>query len=131
MTVKNFSKYQTLAKILNVTFGNSALTQATQSLIFKLLDEDHMSVLFLTVANFPSDRMMEETCARLRQDGLEVIKTAIKTVAERYKEQTGDSLKIKLLEETVSEGVEFLTYQTFSSKKSGYFRLFASLEMPT
>lgn len=131
-SVENFKKYQDLARCTNSTFGDSATVRSpvmTQSIKVTLVNETMAKITFMMVVNFSSDNMMREMTERYRTEGRSMVEAALERFRKDYKELTDSVVKLKVIEESINDSFEFLSYSMYNPKKSAYYRLSCNVEI--
>lgn len=127
MPVQDFDKYMQLAKVLNNSWGTgSQLKQGTsQSIKFNLRDDKLMKGSFMMIVNMPNNpQTAHEMKVRFKNQALQMMKAALEKLKEEYEEQSeGKSISLKMLDESVTEGVEFLTNAQYRPTLQAYYRL--------
>lgn len=124
MAVKNFKKFLEISKVCNKTFGvSSDLKSATESVILKAVDDEMLSAMFIVVVNYGSEDMWISIRKRWVEEGLETIEKTLKKVAQEYKDNTGQEIKLEVMKATLADSMELLSYSMYNPKKTGYFRL--------
>jgi hypothetical protein len=130
MTVKDFQKYQALSRVFNKTFGApSTLKSSTETVTVKCVDDTMMSGMYLTVVNFSSEGMWRELRKRYIEDGLASLEKSLRTAEEEYETITGKKVKLKVMQNTISDSLEFVSYSLYNPKKTAYFRVFCNIEV--
>jgi ABC-type lipoprotein release transport system permease subunit len=130
MTVKDFKKYQALSRCFNKTFGApSALKSSTETVTVKMVDDTMVSAMFLIVVNFSSEGLWRELRKRYLEEGVEKITETLKKAEQDYEALTGEKLTIKVMQNTISDSLEFINYSLYNPKKTCYFRVFLNAEV--
>lgn len=130
MTVKDFQKYQALSRVFNKTFGApSTLKSSTETVTVKCVDDTMMSAMFLIVVNFSSEGMWRELRKRYMEEGVEKIAATLKKAEEEYETLTGKKVSLKIMQNTISDSLEFVSYSLYNPKKTAYFRVFCNIEV--
>lgn len=130
MTVKDFNKYQAMSRVFNKTFGApSTMKSSTETVTIKVVDDTMLSAMFLIVVNFSSEGMWRELRKRYMEEALERFEKTLEKASEEYETLTGKPLKWKLMQNTVSDSLEFVSYSMYNPKKTAYFRVFCNLEV--
>lgn len=130
MTVKDFQKYQALSRVFNKTFGApSTLKSSTETVTIKCVDDTMMSAMFLIVVNFSSEGMWRELRKRYMEEGVEKITKTLKKAEEEYETLTGKKVTLKIMQNTISDSLEFVSYSLYNPKKTAYFRVFCNIEV--
>jgi hypothetical protein len=125
MLVKDYEKYINLSKLLNTTFGTGAgKNYATQSIKFDILDDGMLKCRYMTIVNFGSDTMMHEMKRRYSEEARSMVEAALKKLREDYKEAFPKQKlpTFKILENTIGDDVEFLTFSQYAGTRKGYYR---------
>lgn len=129
MTVQNFKKYMNLARVVNTTWGTGSQvkTSPSQSIKFTLRDDNLLKVSSIMIVIIPNDiRLAHEMKDRFKEESLRHIKSALKKLQTDYKElnsKESPSIKLNLIDRSVTEGLEFLTNSQYRPTKHAYFRL--------
>lgn len=125
MLVRNYEKYLNLSRVLNTTFGaGSDRTHATQSVKFDILDDGMLKCRYLMIVNFASDTLMREMMRRYNDEAKSMVEAALKKIVEDYKTTfPGEEVpKLSIIENTIGEDMEFLTFSQYSGTRKGYYR---------
>lgn len=126
MPVEDFKKFQALAKCMNSTWGDSATNRSKllgQSVKMALYNEGLLKVTYMVVVNFGSDNMVREMSERFKNEGLGMVKASLEKLKKDYKDSTGEDVKLKMLEDSLSDSYEFLSYSMYNPKRTAYYRL--------
>lgn len=127
MTVQDFDKYMALAKVLNNSWGTgSQLRQGTsQSIKFTLRDDKMIKGAFMMIVNMPNNpQTAHEMKVRYKEQALQMLKGAMEELKKRYEEQNdGKTVRFKMLDRSITEGVEFLTNAQYRMTLHAYYRL--------
>lgn len=130
MAVKDFEKYQALSRVLNKTFGApSTMKSSTETVTIKVVDDTMLSAMFLIVVNFSSEGMWRELRKRYMEEGLQSIEKTLRKAEEEYNTVTGKTVKCKVMQNTISDSLEFVSYSMYNPKKTAYFRVFCNIEV--
>lgn len=130
MTVKDFKKYQALSRVFNKTFGaTSELKSSTETVTIKCVDDTMLSAMFLIIVSFSSEGMWREMRKRYLEEGVEKIAKTLKNAEEEYETLTGNKVTMKIMQNTVSDGLEFVNYSIYNPKRTAYFRVFCNIEV--
>jgi hypothetical protein len=133
MEVQNFDKYMQLSKVLNNSWGTgSQLRQGTsQSIKFNLRDDQLMKVSFMMIVNMPNNpQTAHEMKNRFKNQALQMIKASLEELKERYEKQNeGQTLRLKMQDNSVTEGVEFLTNAQYRPNLQAFFRVYCLVEV--
>lgn len=125
--VEDFDKYMQLSKVLNNSWGTgSQLRQGTsQSIKLTLRDDKLLKGSFMMIVNMPNNpQTAHEMKLRFKNQALQMLKGALEKVKEDYEEQSeGKSIKLKMMDESVTEGVEYITNAQYRPTLQAYFRL--------
>ena len=134
MTVKNYQKYMNLSRVLNSTFGTEGSgnrAYSTQSIKFDILDDGMIKVRYLMIVNFGSDTLMREMMVRYRNEAVAMLQSAFKKIKEEYKTQfpTETTPDFEIVNSTIGEDVEFLTFSQYSGSRKAYYRFGCLVEV--
>lgn len=131
MTVKNYDKFQELSKVFNKTFGTGfgTMKSSTETVTLRLVDDEMAKAMFMVVVNFSSEAMWRELRKRWLEEGLDKIKIAFDKAAKEYKENTGQEVSFEIMKGSISDGIEFTSYNIYNPKKIAYFRVFANAKI--
>lgn len=134
MLVNNYKKFLNLSRVLNSSFGTEGAVNkkySTQSVKFDLLDDGMIKCRFMTIIAFGSDSMMREMMVRHQNEGLNMLETALKEIKDRYKMLFPEDPvpTFKVLKSSISDDVEFLNYNMYSSTRRAYYRLGCLIEV--
>lgn len=125
--VEDFDKYMQLAKVLNNSWGTgSQLRQGTsQSIRFTLRDDKLLKGSFMMIVNMPNNpQTAQEMKLRFKNQALQMLKGALEKVKETYEEQSeGSSVKLKMMDESVTEGIEYIGNAQYRPTMQAYYRL--------
>lgn len=126
MTVEDFDKYMAIAKVLNNSWGTgSQLRSESQSIKFTLRDDKLMKASFIMIVIMPNDpQLQREMKERFKLQALAMIKGAIEELKTKFTEQNeGETLRLKMIDNSVIDGIEYLTNAQYRMTKHAYFRL--------
>lgn len=127
MPVEDFDKYMELSKVLNNSWGTGSQLRAgtSQSIKFSLRDDKLMKGSFMMIVNMPNNpQTAHEMKVRFRNQALQMVKGALEELKKRYEEQNdGKTLNLKMQDNSVQEGIEYLTNAQYRPNLQAYFRL--------
>jgi len=132
MAVEDFNKYMALAKVLNNSWGTgSQLRSASQSIKFSLRDDRLMKASLVMIVNMPNNpRTAHEFKQRYKNEALGKIKSALEDLKKRFEQQNEKStIRLKMLDNSVTEGVEYLTNAQYRETLHAFFRLDCLVEV--
>lgn len=132
MAVEDFNKYMALAKVLNNSWGTgSQLRSASQSIKFNLRDDRLMKASLVMIVNMPNNpRTAHEFKQRYKNEALGKIKSALEDLKKRFEQQNEKStIRLKMLDNSVTEGVEYLTNAQYRETLHAFFRLDCLVEV--
>jgi len=132
MAVEDFNKYMALAKVLNNSWGTgSQLRSASQSIKFNLRDDRLMKASLVMIVNMPNNpRTAHEFKQRYKNEALGKIKSALEGLKKRFEQQNEKStIRLKMLDNSVTEGVEYLTNAQYRETLHAFFRLDCLVEV--
>lgn len=126
MPVEDFNKYMQLSKVLNNSWGTgSQLKLGSQSIKFTLRDDKLMKASLVMIVNMPNNpQTAHEFKARYKNEALGKVKGAIEDLKKRFEDQNeGKTIRLKMMDNSVTEGVEYLTTSQYRPNLHAYFRL--------
>lgn len=133
MPVEDFDKYMELSKVLNNSWGTGSQLRAgtSQSIKFNLRDDKLMRASFMMIVNMPNNpQTAHEMKVRFRNQALQMVKGALEELKKRYEEQNdGKTLNLKMQDNSVQEGIEYLTNAQYRPNLQAYFRLSCLIEV--
>lgn len=125
--VEDFDKYMQLSKVLNNSWGTgSQLKQGTsQSIKFALRDDKLLKGSFMMIVNIPNNpQTAHEMKVRFKNQALQMIKGGLEKIKKDYEEQNeSKSISLRMLDESVTESVEFIGNAQYRPTMQAYFRL--------
>lgn len=115
----------------------SALSQAFQdvvgtasghtSLTHKHLGEGRLRIMFTTVVHFAEERVLRDQVIRESERSIALLNDTVKKVKERFKEISGETLK--LTEQSSNDSVELISTSTLTPRKVAYYRRIVDFEV--
>lgn len=126
--IKNYKRYLNLSRILNSSFGSGGPGHArvsTQSITFKIVDEDYIKANYQTLISIGSPHMQEQQQQIFAKEGSEMIKSAVDKIKDMWKEQFPEE-KVPTFEidfRTAQDSMEFVSYSIYSPVKRAIYRL--------
>lgn len=132
MLIKDYKKYLNLSKVLNHNFGMEGRENkpvSTQSIMMDLLDDGMIKCRYIMIANFGSDSMLREMQQRYRNEALGMLEAALKRIKDEYKERFKETINFDIIESSIGDDVEFLTFSVYNGLRKGYYRLGALIEI--
>jgi len=133
MPVQDFDKYMNLSKVLNNSWGTGTqLKQGlSQSIKFSLRDDHMLKGLFMMIVNMPNNpQLVHEMKVRYKNQALQMLKGALEKLKEEYEDQNpGKTIKLRMLDESVTEGVEYLTNAQYRPNLQAYYRIHCLIEI--
>ena len=127
MPVEDFDKYMQLSRVLNNSWGTGSQLKpgTSQSIKFALRDDKLLKSSFMMIVNMPNNpQTAHEMKARFKNQALQMLKGALEKVKEDYEEQTdGKTVRLKMLDESVTEGIEYITNAQYRPTLQAYYRL--------
>jgi hypothetical protein len=132
MPVDDFDKYMQLAKVLNNSWGTgSQLKSGSQSIKFFLRDDKLIKASFMMIVNMPNNpQTAHEMKVRYKNEALQMVRGAMEELKKRFEEQNENkTLRLKMLDNSVTEGVEYLTNSQYRPNLHAYFRLDCLIEV--
>jgi len=133
MPVQDFNKYMNLSKVLNNSWGTGTQLKLgiSQSIKFSLRDDKLMKGLFVMIVNMPNTpQLAHEMKARYKNQALQMIKGALENLKKDYEQQNdGETIRFKMLDESVTEGLEYITNAQYRPTLQAYYRLNCLVEV--
>ena len=127
MPVEDFDKYMQLSRVLNNSWGTGSQLKpgTSQSIKFALRDDKLLKSSFMMIVNMPNNpQTAHEMKVRFKNQALQMLKGALEKVKEDYQEQTeGNTVRLKMLDESVTEGIEYITNAQYRPTLQAYYRL--------
>ena len=127
MPVEDFDKYMQLSRVLNNSWGTGSQLKpgTSQSIKFALRDDKLLKSSFMMIVNMPNNpQTAHEMKVRFKNQALQMLKGALEKVKEDYQEQTeGKTVRLKMLDESVTEGIEYITNAQYRPTLQAYYRL--------
>ena len=133
MPVQDFNKYMNLSKVLNNSWGTGTQLKLgiSQSIKFSRRDDKLMKGLFVMIVNMPNTpQLAHEMKARYKNQALQMIKGALENLKKDYEQQNdGETIRLKMLDESVTEGLEYITNAQYRPTLQAYYRLNCLVEV--
>jgi MinD-like ATPase involved in chromosome partitioning or flagellar assembly len=133
MPVENFDKYMELSKVLNNSWGTGSQVKpgTSQSIKFALRDDKLLKGMFMMIVNMPNNpQTAREMKERYKEQALQMLKAALQRIREDYQEQhEGKTIKLKMVDRSVTEGLEYLTNAQYRPTLQAYYRLQCLVEI--
>lgn len=133
MPVQDFNKYMNLSKVLNNSWGTGTQLKLgiSQSIKFSLRDDKLMKGLFVMIVNMPNTpQLAHEMKARYKNQALQMIKGALENLKKDYEQQNdGKTIRFKMLDESVTDGLEYITNAQYRPTLQAYYRLNCLVEV--
>jgi hypothetical protein len=114
--------FNALGQAIDTTFGRSSTTNAMQSQSIKMVlrGPEVLEVKFTTIVNLVSDREMVDLKKRFTDESSDLVEQALKRIKEKYKDATGNNIKLKQLSE--KDGFEIINLNIYNRKRTAYYR---------
>lgn len=120
-----------LGQVMDTTWTRSGASSgpvlSTHSVKAKLISDDQIKIMYVTVVNMVRDRDLRESCAIYEKEADSIIESTVKKIVSDYKEITEESIKLKRT--TIDSNVEIIDLNHFNQKRSAYFRRVAIFEI--
>lgn len=133
MPVENFDKYMELSKVLNNSWGTGSQVKpgTSQSIKFALRDDKLLKGMFMMIVNMPNNpQTAREMKERYKNQALQMLKGALEKLKEDYQEQhKGKTIKLKMVDRSVTEGLEYFTNAQYRPTLQAYYRLQCLVEV--
>jgi MinD-like ATPase involved in chromosome partitioning or flagellar assembly len=90
-----------------------------------------MKGLFVMIVNMPNTpQLAHEMKARYKNQALQMIKGALENLKKDYEQQNdGETIRLKMLDESVTEGLEYITNAQYRPTLQAYYRLNCLVEV--
>jgi vacuolar-type H+-ATPase subunit C/Vma6 len=124
--IKDLKKYNLLARSMDRSWGSSNVRSGTasDSVIWRQVDETYISGTYITIITYSSNHMASYLKRYNMENATNVIKAYLKEIEDRYKELSdGDTVSLKLLEDTMDDSYEVLSTAQYVSARRAYFRV--------
>jgi MinD-like ATPase involved in chromosome partitioning or flagellar assembly len=133
MPVEDFDKYMGLSKVLNNSWGTGSQTRpgVSQSIKFALRDDKLLKGSFIMIVNMPNNpHTAREMKERYKGQALQMLKGALERLKKDYQEENeGKTVRLKMIDQSVTEGLEFLTNAQYRPTLQAYYRLQCLVEV--
>jgi MinD-like ATPase involved in chromosome partitioning or flagellar assembly len=133
MPVEDFDKYMKLAQVLDTSWGTGSQVKAgtTQSIKFNLRDDKLLKCNFMMIVTMPnSPTTAIEMKRRFKEQALQMIKASLEKIKESYeKVADGKTIKLSMIDNSVVEGIEYLSNAQYRPALPAYFRLQCLVEV--
>jgi hypothetical protein len=148
MSIKETAKYRILANTIQKGFGNSSLVKyPTHFIKANILTDNRMQFICQTTVNFGHQNVFIEMrkkyiseCISLVQQTMQIIEEdyrkciqdktkLLEPKIEPYEKPAPKSIKLKIIDETIQDDIEYVSYSLYDPKKTAYFRLSVVVEI--
>lgn len=133
MPVEEFNKYMGLSRVLNNSWGTGSQAKpgTSQSIKFTLQDDKLLKGLFVMIVNMPNNPLTaREMRERYKGQALQMLKAALEKVKDDYEEQNqGKTISLKMVKQSMTEGLEYLTNAQYRPTHQAYYRLQCLIEI--
>lgn len=130
--IEDFNKYLALGKILPNSWGTGTQAKTSfQSIKYSLRDDKLLKVNFMMIVNMPNNtKFAFEMKNRYTDEAMALIRSSLEDLKEKFKDVTeGKTVKFNIIQNSVNEGIEFLSTGQYRPSKHGYFRLECLIEI--
>jgi hypothetical protein len=119
---KKVIDFNALAQVTDTTFGRASTPVCpTHSVKYKIMNNEHVMVMYICVVNLLNDQQMDQLKKRYSDDANTVINDAVATVKKDYTQETGGKhLSFKQVAE--DDSWEVIDLNTYNGKRTAYFR---------
>lgn len=124
-----FDDINTLADIIDTTWGKSSTEVAPTMSIKTVLDGDKMYITYVTTVTYRGTLTHKDLEEQFEQ-AQSAIKSYVSDVKKQFKKNTGNALKLKIIE--YDQSVEAIDLNTFSPMRTvytAYYRCIATAEL--
>lgn len=115
-----------LGQIINSSFGNSSSPSGTYSIKCSLAGST-LTVKYITVVHFASERGLFEQVQRHNFEAVQMINSYMKEMKQKFKEAAGRALKSKDM--GGNDDIELLQSNARIPRKTAYYRLNRTFEI--
>jgi hypothetical protein len=91
------------------------------------LHGDTITMKFITVVHFAADQALRSQSDRVSHESIEVITKCVADMKKRFKEMTGNSLKLKEISNT--DSLEVIAATNLSPRRVAYYRRQVTLQV--
>jgi MinD-like ATPase involved in chromosome partitioning or flagellar assembly len=127
MSVEDFNKYMELSRVLNNSWGTGSQVRlgTSQSIKFTLRDDKLLKGSFMMIVNMPNNpQTAHEMKERYKGQALQMLKGSLEKIKEDYQELfQGKTIKLKMIDQSVTQGLEYLTNAQYRPTLQAYYRL--------
>lgn len=128
MTIQDYDKFEKLAKVANGSFGTTGPNPArisTQSVKFRVLDENCIRATYMAIVSVSSKSMLRELRFKHEAEGMAMIQAGVDNFAKEYELQNdGEKVKLEIDGNTVDHAVEHVSYSMYRASQTVFFKVF-------
>lgn len=122
--------YNALGQAIDETWGRSSTPKtASYSVKVTLAGQDRLHVSYAAIVNFSSERQMIDSKRAYSEEARSIVSEVIKKIKNLYKDITGNSLKVKVVDGSETDSVEIINMNVHTAKRTAYYRHKAFLEV--
>lgn len=115
--------FNALAQAIDTTWGHSSTPKtASYSVKLTLQGNDRLLVSYAAIVNFNTEKQMIEMKRRYADEATTVVTEVVKQIKANYKSLTGETLKLNLLQESLSDSLEITSLNVHTARRTAYFR---------
>ena len=116
----SFREVNVLGNICDTTFGRSSTTRSPTVSLKTTLQNDKLSVTYMTIVNLGSVREMRALASRYEEESIKITKEYMKNIKKEFKSSAGRSLKAKEL--TSNDSIDVITTSPYSPRRTAYYK---------
>jgi hypothetical protein len=143
MSIKDTAKYRILANAIQTSFGHSSLLKyPTHFVKANVISDEHIRFMCQTTVTFGHENVFHALRKKYINECLELVAKTMKRIetayveeieikgkllepkVEPYEKAPPKSIKLKLIDETLQDEIEHLSYSIYNVKKTVFFRIF-------
>jgi len=126
----SFEESNALGQIIDTTWGRSSTNPTpTMSVKMRLSDDEVGLITYTTVVTYQGNLQQQELQQQL-SIGNQAIDAYLKEVKKQFKEETGKTLKLKLVNlEPVIEQIDINTFSPLRAVRTAYYRCHGTVEV--
>lgn len=110
-----------LGQAMDTTWGRSSTPQtASYSVKFTFAGENRVLASYMVIINFADERSMIQKKRSCHEESVGVINEYVKSVKEKYRELTGESVSFS--EFSSSDSLEIIGFNVHNPKRTAYYR---------
>lgn len=119
-------KNELLGKLIDTTFGRSSMARSSSggSVKFQMVNDETLIVTYHCIGTFLTRQVPEVELKKYEDEGVKVVKAAVKMLKEEFKEASDKDLKLTL--QDTKPHLDIVNVQPhISAKRTVHYRLVA------